>query len=300
MTLKLLSFPSLSELTASKPDAKKPPRPPSSVDTSKNVWEPLVRTRKIKQISPILNIKEDSLQKAFLKLRQNKELELLSSLVGQGTDFLYVLPELAEFPEPETVLEIFLQDEMSTEDPLMYDPDLVTEEEDAEDLLQATEQTRFLRMVLYFWHLSKAGGVELARDTMVDLFHALGLYQLLKTNGLSELQVKFHSHTLTLPLSFRTILQNTKVSGHRETLNGIQELVKEKVLLMMEDEDEMFVNRAVKEAQKNIDDVVRNDRSEVVSLRGFSHLLLEDGMAESLADIILGACPPSEAPKKKA
>ena len=269
----------------------------SNLKVNTNVWEPLVRTQTIRRIAPILNIKEEKIQKAFLKLRDNKEVQLLTSLLSsEGSDFLRALPELAEFPEPEPVLEAFLEDYMASEDPLIYDEDLMGDEEDVQDVLQATEQTRLLRMVLYFWHLVRVGGRELAKDTMVDLLHALALHQLLKTKGMTELQVRFHSHTLTLPLSFRTILQNTKISGSTGALNGVHELVKEKVLLTMEDEEPVLVARAVKEAQGNVDRVLRQDRGEIVSSRGFANLLLEDEMAESLAEIVLDACPP---PTKK-
>lgn len=260
-----------------------------------NLWEPLVHAEVIRRLAPVLNIKKEVLRKAFEKLCGSLETKLFESLLIQaGDELLPLLPELAEFPEPEVVLEMILADYRADEDLLMLDPDFAADEDDIHGIIHATEKLRLLKTVLYFWHLLKVGGRELAQDTLVDTLHALALYQLLLTNGLTDLQVKYHSTTLTLLPDFKAVLQNTKVKGVTGTIDHVRELIAEKVSIEKDGEDELFVQRAIRNAHCDFDAVLTKVKGDNITLRGFSHTLLEDGMAESLAEIILDACPPSK------
>ena len=251
-----------------------------------------MRAQVIREVSPVLNVSPRKIGKAFDKLGKNYEIKLLDSLLLRaGDELLPLLPELAEFPEPEVILEAFLAEYKSDEDPLMLDPDFADPDDDEaiHDIIHATERARLLKTVLYFWHLAKVGGRELAKDTLTDLLHALALYQLLMSSGLTELQVKYHSQTLTLPPDFKDILQNRRVGARRGDLKETLEIISQKVLIELEESDDFLLERAVKTAHDAVDAVTSKERTETVTLRGFSHALLEEGMAESLADVILDA-----------
>lgn len=272
----------------------------------KNPFEELVQTKEIKRASPLLGVSEEALGNAWKQVRALPNASQVEELLVHAGDYLLeFLPKLAEFESPELIEETFLADVRIGEDPFFTDPDpeLVDSEmdESLNDRIEATIRARFLKLVIYFWHLANVGGIEIAKDQLTEILEAAASHQLQLTQGLTAEQVKFSSTTWSLSPELRNFLSNVRVepSSGGSSTDAIHKSVASRVAQTMGGADDALITNAVRSKQRSADELLAKGRKLDSRLRAFSFFLVKESGAEELAVAIMAARPTQRAPLSK-